>query len=214
MQSWVLVSKELVSLLHLSLLHLEEDKTTVSQESRHAETLVSCCFDVLKKLKARLQSLKAEREEAKHREEMALRGKDAAETVLEAFCAHAVQRISQLEQNLASMGRFRGLLKETQTQLVGLHTEQEELAQQTATLTSILQQDWISMQLDYITWTALLSRSRQLTEKLTAKSRQALQERDAAVEEKQQVQTRGGDCLGLVFSSSSSPEGFSNEWCR
>lgn len=31
-QSWVLVSKELISLLHLSLLHLEEDKTTVSQE--------------------------------------------------------------------------------------------------------------------------------------------------------------------------------------
>lgn len=32
---------------------------------------------MLKKLRARLQSLKAEREEAKHREEMALRGKDA-----------------------------------------------------------------------------------------------------------------------------------------
>nr|XP_019586973.1 PREDICTED: sperm-associated antigen 5 isoform X2 [Rhinolophus sinicus] len=187
MQSWVLVSKELISLLHLSLLHLEEDKTTVSQESRRAETLVSCCFDVLKKLRARLQSLKAEREEAKLREEMALRGKDAAETVLEVFCAHAVQRISQLEQDLGSMGKFRGLLKETQTQLVGLHTEQEELAQQTATLTSDLQQDWTSMQLDYITWTALLSRSRQLTEKLTAKSRQTLQERDAAIEEKQQV---------------------------
>ncbi|XP_014717571.1 sperm-associated antigen 5 isoform X1 [Equus asinus] len=187
MQSWVLVSKELISLLHLSLLHLEEDKTTVSQESRRAETLVSCCFDVLKKLRARLQSLKAEMEEAKHREEMALRGKDVAETVLEAFCAHASQRISQLEQDLASMGEFRGLLKETQTQLVGLHTEQEELAQQTVSLTSTLQQDWISMQLDYITWTALLSRSRQLTEKLTAKSRQTLQERDAAIEEKQQV---------------------------
>ncbi|KAM8816464.1 sperm-associated antigen 5 isoform 2-T2 [Rhynchonycteris naso] len=187
MQSWVLVSKELTSLLHLSLLHLEEDKTSVSQESRRTETLVSCCFDVLKKLRARLQSLKTESEEAKHREEMALRGKDAAETVLEAFCAHASQRISQLEQDLESMGEFRGLLKESQTQLVGLHTEQEELAQQTVSLTSILQQDWISMQLDYITWTALLSRSRQLTEKLTAKSRQALQERDAAIEEKQQV---------------------------
>ncbi|XP_029784973.1 sperm-associated antigen 5 isoform X2 [Suricata suricatta] len=187
MQSWVLVSKELVSLLHLSLLHLEEDKTTVSQESRRAETLVSCCFDVLKKLKARLQSLKAEREEAKHKEEMALRDKDAAETVLEAFCAHASQRISQLEQDMASMREFRGLLKETQTQLVGLHTEQEELAQQTTSLTSNLRQDWISMQLDYKTWTALLSRSRQLTEKLTAKSQQALRERDAAFEEKQQV---------------------------
>ncbi|XP_039108364.1 sperm-associated antigen 5 isoform X2 [Hyaena hyaena] len=187
MQSWVLVSKELISLLHLSLLHLEEDKTTLNQESRRAETLVSCCFDVLKKLKARLQSLKAETEEAKHREEMALRGKDAAETVLEAFCAHASQRISQLEQDMASMGAFRGLLKETQTQLVGLHTEQEELAQQTASLTSNLRQDWISMQWDYKTWTALLSRSRQLTEKLTAKSRQALQERDAAVGDKQQV---------------------------
>ncbi|XP_032284512.1 sperm-associated antigen 5 [Phoca vitulina] len=187
MQSWVLVSKELISLLHLSLLHLEEDKTTVSQESRRAETLVSCCCDVLKKLKARLQSLKAEREEAKHKEEMALRGKDAAEAVLEAFCAHASQRISQLEQDLASMGDFRGLLKETQTQLVGLHAEQEEVAQQTVSLTSNLQQDWISMQLDYVTWTSLLSRSQQLTEKLKAKSRQTLRERDAAIEEKQQV---------------------------
>ncbi|XP_006768083.1 PREDICTED: sperm-associated antigen 5 [Myotis davidii] len=187
MQSWVLVSKELISLLYLSLLHLEEDKTTVSQESRRTETLVSCCFDVLKKLRARLQSLKTEREEAKHGEEMALRGKDAAESVLEAFCAHASQRISQLQQNLASMGEFRGLLKETQTQLVGFHTEQEEVAQETASFISILQQDWMSMQQDYITWTALLSRSRELTEKLTAKSRQTLQERDAAVEEKQQV---------------------------
>uniref|UniRef100_G1PKF3 Sperm associated antigen 5 n=1 Tax=Myotis lucifugus TaxID=59463 RepID=G1PKF3_MYOLU len=187
MQSWVLVSKELISLLYLSLLHLEEDKTTVSQESRRTETLVSCCFDVLKKLRARLQSLKTEREEAKHGEEMALRGKDAAESVLEAFCAHASQRISQLQQNLASLGEFRGLLKETQTQLVGFHTEQEEVAQETASFTSILQQDWMSMQQDYITWTALLSRARELTEKLTAKSRQTLQERDAAVEEKQQV---------------------------
>lgn len=187
MQSWVLLSRELISLLHLSLLHLDEDKTALSQETRRAETLVSCCFDVLKKLKARLQSLKAEREEAKRREELALRGKDAAETVLEVFCAHASQRISQLQQDLASMGDFRGLLKETQTQLVGLHTEQEELAQQIASLTSALQQDWIAMQLDYVTWTALLSRFRQLTEKFTAKSRQTLQERDAAIEEKQQV---------------------------
>ncbi|XP_022451602.1 sperm-associated antigen 5 isoform X2 [Delphinapterus leucas] len=187
MQSWVLVSKELISLLQLSLLHLDEDKTALSQESWRTETLVSRCFDVLKKLRARLQSLKAEREEAKHREEMALRGKDAAETVLEVFCAHASQRISQLEQDLASMGEFRGLLKETHTQLVGLHTEQEGLAQQTASLTSALQQDWISMQLDYVTWTALLSRFQQLTEKFTAKSRQTLQERDAAIEERQQV---------------------------
>ncbi|XP_023055639.1 sperm-associated antigen 5-like, partial [Piliocolobus tephrosceles] len=185
MQSWVFVSKELISLLHLSLLHLEEDKTTVSQE--HTEILVSCCFDLLKKLRAKLQSLKAEREEARHREEMALRGKDVAETVLEAFCAHASQRISQLEQDLASMREFRGLLKDTQTQLVELHTEQEELVRQTVSLTSTLQQDWRSMQLDYTTWTALLSRSQQLTEKLTVKSRQALQERDAAIEEKQEV---------------------------
>uniref|UniRef100_A0A8C7BLD2 Sperm associated antigen 5 n=1 Tax=Neovison vison TaxID=452646 RepID=A0A8C7BLD2_NEOVI len=205
MQSWVLASKELMSLLHLSLLHLEEDKTAVSQESRHAETLVSCCCDVLKKLKARLQSLKAEREEAKHKEEMALRGKEAAEAVLEAFCAHASQRISQLEQDLASTGDFRGLLKETQAQLVGLHAEQKEVAQQTASLTSNLQQDWISMQLDCITWTALLSRSQQLTEKLKAKSRQTLQERDAAIEEKQQVSreleqatTHLEDCKGRI----------------
>ncbi|XP_008269254.1 sperm-associated antigen 5 isoform X2 [Oryctolagus cuniculus] len=187
MQSWMLVSKELTSLLHLSLLHLEEDKLTVSQESRHAETLVSCCFDMLKKLKAKLQSLSAEKEEARHREEMALRGKDAAEAVLEAFCAHSSQRISQLEQNLTSMKEFRDLLKQTQTQLVELQKEQEGLIQQTVSLTSTLQQDWLSMQLDYTTWTALLSRSQQLTEKLTAKSRQALQERDTAIKDKQQV---------------------------
>ncbi|KAM9209424.1 sperm-associated antigen 5 isoform 1-T1 [Dugong dugon] len=205
MQSWVLVSKEVISFLHLSLLHLEEDKTTVSQESQRAEALVSCCFDVLKKSRAKIQSLKAEREEARHKEEMALRGKDAAETVLEAFCAHASQRISQLEQDLASMREFRALLNEAQTQLVRLHTDQQELAQQTVSVSSTLQQDWISMQLDYITWTALLSQSQQLTEKLAAKSREALQERDAAVEEKQkvfreleQVSTHLEDCKGQI----------------
>ncbi|XP_006874266.1 PREDICTED: sperm-associated antigen 5 [Chrysochloris asiatica] len=187
MQSWVLVSKEVMSLLRLSLLHLEEDKTTVNQESQRAETLVSCCFDVLKKSRAKVQSLKAEREEARHKEEMALRGKEAAEAVLEAFCAHASQKISQLKQDLTSMREFRVLLNETQAQLVRLHTEQEEVAQQTVSLTSTLQQDWISMQLDYITWTALLSRCRQLLEKLAAKSREYLQERDAAVEENQKV---------------------------
>uniref|UniRef100_A0A8C5LE74 Sperm associated antigen 5 n=1 Tax=Jaculus jaculus TaxID=51337 RepID=A0A8C5LE74_JACJA len=157
------------------------------KESQRAETLVSCCSDVVKKLRTKLQSLKTEREEARHREEMALQGKDGAEAVLEVFCAHASQRISQLEQDLTSMREFRSLLQEAQTRLIGLHTEQEELAQQTVSLTSTLHQDWTSMQADYGTWTALLSRSRQLTEKLTAKSQQALWERDAAVAEKQQI---------------------------
>uniref|UniRef100_A0A8C2QCM8 Sperm associated antigen 5 n=1 Tax=Cricetulus griseus TaxID=10029 RepID=A0A8C2QCM8_CRIGR len=187
MQSWMLVSRELISLLHLSLTHMNEDRMTVSQESRRAETLVSSCSHVLKKLRAKLQSLRTEREEAKHREEMALHGKDAAEAVLEAFRAHASQRISQLEQDFTSMQEFRGLLQEAQTQLIGLHTEQEELAQQTLSLTSALQQDWTSIQQDCGTWAALLSRSRELTEKLTTKSRQALQERDAAIKEKKQV---------------------------
>ncbi|XP_028615162.1 sperm-associated antigen 5 [Grammomys surdaster] len=187
MQSWGLVSRDLMSLLHLSLTHVQEDRVTVSQESQRAETLVSSCSRVLKKLRAKLQSLKTEWEEARHREEMALKDKDAAEAVLEAFRAHASQRISQLEQGFTSMQEFRGLLQEAQTQLIGLHTEQEEVAQQTVSLTSALQQDWTSVQLDYGTWAALLSRSRELTKKLTAKSRQALQERDAAVEEKKQV---------------------------
>ncbi|XP_007935564.1 sperm-associated antigen 5 [Orycteropus afer afer] len=205
MQSWVLVSKEVISLIQLSLLHLEEDKTAVSQESQRAEALVSCCFDILKKSRTKVKSLKAEREEARHKEEMALRGKDAAETVLQAFCAHASQRISQLQQDLATRQEFRALLNETQPLLVGLHAEQEELAEQTASLASTLQQDWMSMQLDYITWTALLSRSQQLTGKLAAKSREALQERDAAVEEKQkvsreleEVRTHLEDCKGRV----------------
>ncbi|XP_004593969.2 sperm-associated antigen 5 [Ochotona princeps] len=187
MQSWMLACKELTSLFHLSLLHLEEVKITVNQESQRAETLVSCCSDMLKKLRAKLQSLSAEKEEAKHGEEMALRGKDAAEAVLEAFCAHSSQRISQLQYDLTSMQEFQGLLKQAQAQLVELQTEQEEVVQQTVNLTSTLQQDWLSMQLDYTTWTALLSRCHQLTEKLAVKSRQALQQRDAAIEEKQQV---------------------------
>lgn len=45
------------------------------------------------------------------------------------------------------------------------------------------------MQLDYEAWTALLSRSRQLIEELTTKSRQALQDHDVAVKEKQQIST-------------------------
>lgn len=135
-----------MSLLHLSLTHVQDDRVTVSQESQRAETLVSSCSRVLKKLRAKLQSLKTEWEEARHREEMALKGKDAAEAVLEAFRAHASQRISQLEQGITSVQEFRGLLQEAQTQLIGLHTEQEELAQHTVSLTSALQQDWTSVQ--------------------------------------------------------------------
>lgn len=187
MQSWGLVSRDLMSLLHLSLTQVQDDRVTVSQESQRAETLVSSCSHVLKKLRTKLQNLKTEWEEARHREEMALKGKDAAEAVLEAFRVHASQRISQLEQGITAIQEFRGLLQEAQTQLLGLHTEQEELAQQTVSLTSALQQDWTSVQRNYGTWAALLSRSRELTKKLTAKSRQALQERDAAVEEKEQV---------------------------
>lgn len=187
MQSWGLVSGDLLSLLHLSLTHVQEGRVTVSQESQRSKTLVSSCSRVLKKLKAKLQSLKTECEEARHSKEMALKGKAAAEAVLEAFRAHASQRISQLEQGLTSMQEFRGLLQEAQTQLIGLHTEQKELAQQTVSLSSALQQDWTSVQLNYGIWAALLSRSRELTKKLTAKSRQALQERDAAIEEKKQV---------------------------
>lgn len=187
MHSWGLISRDLMSLLHLSLTHVQDDRVTVSQESQRAETLVSSCSRVLKKLRAKLQSLKTEWEEARHREEMALKGKDAAEAVLEAFRAHASQRISQLEQGITSVQEFRGLLQEAQTQLIGLHTEQEELAQHTVSLTSALQQDLTSVQQNYGTWAALLSRSRELTKKLTAKSRQALQERDAAIEEKEQV---------------------------
>ncbi|XP_032769394.1 sperm-associated antigen 5 [Rattus rattus] len=187
MHSWGLISRDLMSLLHLSLTHVQDDRVTVSQESQRAETLVSSCSRVLRKLRAKLQSLKTEWEEARHREEMALKGKDAAEAVLEAFRAHASQRISQLEQGITSVQEFRGLLQEAQTQLIGLHTEQEELAQHTVSLTSALQQDLTSVQQNYGTWAALLSRSRELTKKLTAKSRQALQERDAAIEEKEQV---------------------------
>ncbi|XP_051014010.1 sperm-associated antigen 5 [Acomys russatus] len=187
MHSWVLVSRELLSLLHLSLAHMKEDRNAVSRESRRAETLVSSCSHVLKRLKAKLQSLRTEREEARRREEMALKGKDAAEAVLEAFRAHASQRINRLEQDLTSMQEFRSLLQEAQTQLRGLHTEQEELTQQAVSLTSALQQDWTSIQLDYRTWAALLGRSQELTKKLTAKSRQALHDRDAAVEGKKQV---------------------------
>ncbi|XP_063107244.1 sperm-associated antigen 5 isoform X2 [Cavia porcellus] len=205
MQSWVLASNELTTLLHLCLLHVEEDKTAVSQESWLAETLISCCFDMLKKLKAKLQSLKTEMEEARHREEVALRGKDVAETVLEAFCAHASQRISQLEKDLKFTGEFRSLLQEAQAHLVGLHTEQGELARHAVSLTSTLEQDWTSMHLDYVAWTDLLSQYQQLAEKLTTKSRQALQDYNVAVEEKQQISrelaqtsTHLEDCKGQI----------------
>lgn len=40
-QSWVLVSRELISLLHLSLAHMDEDRMTVSQEVSIAKVTVN-----------------------------------------------------------------------------------------------------------------------------------------------------------------------------
>uniref|UniRef100_F6Q8N0 Sperm associated antigen 5 n=1 Tax=Monodelphis domestica TaxID=13616 RepID=F6Q8N0_MONDO len=186
-QSWTLESQELLHLLNQSLLTLKEDWIAADQEHQRTESLVSHCWEVLKTARTKLQNLLEEKDEARSREEIALRGRNAAETILEAFCAHFSQRISQLQQDLESQLELRDLLRKTQTQQMSLHLEQKEVTQQATQLASILQEDWSTMQLDYTMWTAMLGQAQQLMEPLITKSQKALQEQDVASEKEEQV---------------------------
>ncbi|XP_068945904.1 sperm-associated antigen 5 isoform X2 [Petaurus breviceps papuanus] len=187
MQLWALESQELLSSLDQHLLNLQEDRTAVKQEHQQAEVLVSRCWEVLKVARTKFQSHVEERDEARSQEETALRGKNAAETILEAFCAHFGQHISELQQNLKSQMELWGLLKETQAQQASLRLEQKEVAQQSGQLASTLREDWVTMQLDYTMWTAMLNQAQKLMEPLIIKSQKALQERDVAREKEEQV---------------------------
>ncbi|XP_036624526.1 sperm-associated antigen 5 isoform X2 [Trichosurus vulpecula] len=187
MQLWALESQEVLSLLNQCLLNLREDRTAAKQEHQQAEALVSHCWEVLKRARSKLQSHLEERDEARSREETALKGKNAAETILEAFCAHFSQRISELQQDLESQMELCGLLKETQAQQASLHLEQKEMSQQATQLASTLREDWVTMQLDYTLWTAMLNQAQKLMEPLITKSQKALQERDVAREKEEQV---------------------------
>ncbi|KAM9001147.1 sperm-associated antigen 5 isoform X2 [Sarcophilus harrisii] len=185
--SWVLESQELLSLLNQCLLNLREDRAALKQEHQDSEALVSRCWEVLNRARTKLQSHLEERDEARSREEAALRGKTAAETILEAFCAHFSQRISELQQDLESQVELCDLLRETQAQQASLHLEQKEMAQQATQLASTLRKDWVTMQLDYTVWTAMLNQAQKLMEPLITKSQKALQERDVAREKEEQV---------------------------
>ncbi|XP_051848283.1 sperm-associated antigen 5 isoform X2 [Antechinus flavipes] len=185
--SWALESQELLSLLNQCLLNLREDRAALKQEHQDSEALVSRCWEVLNRARTKLQSHLEERDEARSREEAALRGKTAAETILEAFCAHFSQRISELQQDLESQVELCDLLRETQAQQASLHLEQKEMAQQATQLASTLRKDWVTMQLDYTVWTAMLNQAQKLMEPLITKSQKALQERDVAREKEEQV---------------------------
>ncbi|XP_020819022.1 sperm-associated antigen 5 isoform X2 [Phascolarctos cinereus] len=187
MQSWAVESRDLLCLLTQGLLNLQEDRTAAQQEHQRAEALVSRCWEVLTRARTKLQSLLEERDEAKGREEAAVRGKNAAETILEAFCAHFSQRISELQQDLESQRELCGLLRETQAQQASLHLEQKEMAQQATQLASTLQEDWVTVQLDYAMWAAMLNQAQKLMEPLITKSQKALHERDVAREQEEQV---------------------------
>ncbi|XP_039770498.1 sperm-associated antigen 5 isoform X3 [Ornithorhynchus anatinus] len=195
MQSLTLESQELLSLLSSSLRTLKEDRAAVHQECDQVESVVSQCQLVVEHAKATLQRFREERDQAMCREEEALRGKEAAKTVLEVFCAHSSQRISQLQQDLASQQELCGLLREAQAQQESAHQEQGEVVRQAEVLASTMQEDWLAMQLNqYATWAALLKRSHSLMERLAAESHRALrehgalrQERDEAVKEREQV---------------------------
>ncbi|XP_043860222.1 LOW QUALITY PROTEIN: sperm-associated antigen 5 [Dromiciops gliroides] len=187
MQSWGVESQELLSLLNQCLLKLREDRTAVEQEHQQAEALVSRCGEVLARARTKLQSHLEEREESRSREERALRGRAAAETVLEAFCVHCSQRISELQHDLESQAELCGLLRETQGQQASLHLEQKEVAQQAAQLASTLREDWLTMHREYTVWTAVLDQAQKLMEPLLTKSQKALQERDEAREKEEEV---------------------------
>ncbi|MBV95348.1 Sperm-associated antigen 5, partial [Eschrichtius robustus] len=119
-QSWVLVSKELISLLHLSLLHLDEDKTALSQEVSSMQ-MEAEAFD----LRAQLQILASMESQLKE---------------LQSQHAHCTQDLAMKDQLLCQLTQSsEEKAAQWQKEEMALKHMQAELQQQQAVLAKEVQ---------------------------------------------------------------------------
>ncbi|XP_039364189.1 sperm-associated antigen 5 [Mauremys reevesii] len=178
MRSWTVQSQMLLDTANTSLQKLQEDRGALNQQREQARALLSRNRSSLDKVAAKLKSCLAERDEMRSRAAEALKAKDASSLVLEAFRVHASARIRALEQGLASQRELCTLIEEAREHQRSWTVQSQLLLDTANTSLQKLQEDRGALNQQREQARALLSRNRSSLDKVAAKLKSCLAERD------------------------------------
>ncbi|KAM9117629.1 sperm-associated antigen 5 isoform 1-T1 [Pangshura tecta] len=178
MRSWTMQSQLLLDTANTSLQKLQEDRGALNQQQEQARALLSRNRSSLDKVAAKLKSCLAERDEMRSRAAEALEAKDASDLVLEAIRVHASARITALEQGLASQRELCTLVEEARERQRSWTMQSQLLLDTANTSLRKLQEDRGALNQQQEQARALLSRNRSSLDKVAAKLKSCLVERD------------------------------------
>uniref|UniRef100_A0A452I691 Sperm associated antigen 5 n=2 Tax=Gopherus agassizii TaxID=38772 RepID=A0A452I691_9SAUR len=178
MRSWTVESQSLLDIANTSLWNLQADRGALNQQQEQMRALLSRNRSLLDKVAAKLKSCLAERDEMRSRAAEALEAKDTSDLVLEAFRVHASTRIRALEQGLESQRELCTLIEEACEHQRSWTVESQSLLDTANTSLRNLQEDRGALNQQQEQMRALLSRNRSLLDKVAAKLKSCLAERD------------------------------------
>nr|XP_032644582.1 sperm-associated antigen 5 isoform X3 [Chelonoidis abingdonii] len=177
-RSWTVESQLLLDTANTSLRNLQEDRGALNQQQEQMRALLSRKRSLLDKVVAKLKSCLVERDEMRSRAAEALKAKDTSDLVLEAFRVHASARIGALEQGLESQWELCTLIEEACEHQRSWTVESQSLLDTANTSLRNLQEDRGALNQQQEQMRALLSRNRSSLDKVAAKLKSCLMERD------------------------------------
>ncbi|XP_043355122.1 sperm-associated antigen 5 isoform X2 [Dermochelys coriacea] len=178
MRSWTVESQLFLDTANTSLRNLQEDRGTLNQQQDQMRALLSRNRSSLDKVAAKLKSCLAERDEMRSRAAEAFKAKEASDLVLEAFHVHASARIRTLEQGLESQCELCTLIEEAREHQRSWTVESQLFLDAANTSLRNLQEDRGTLNQQQDQMRALLSRNRSSLDKVAAKLKSCLAERD------------------------------------
>ncbi|TFK00364.1 drebrin-like protein [Platysternon megacephalum] len=178
MRSWTVESQSFLDTANTSLRNLQEDRGTLNQQQDQMRALLSQNQSSLDKVAAKLKSCLAERDEMRSRAAEALKAKDASDQVLEAFRVHASARIRALEQGLESQRELCTLIEEAREHQRSWTVAFQLFLDTANTSLRNLQEDRGTLNQQQDQMRALLSQNRSSLDKVAAKLKSCLAERD------------------------------------
>ncbi|XP_053864624.1 sperm-associated antigen 5 isoform X1 [Malaclemys terrapin pileata] len=178
MRSWTVESQSFLDTANTSLQNLQEDQGTLNQQQDQMRALLSRNRSSLDKVAAKLKSCLAERDEMRSRAAEALKAKDTSDLVLEAFRVHASARIGALEQGLESQRELCTLIEEAREHQRSWTVESQSFLDTANTSLRNLQEDQGTLNQQQDQMRVLLSRNRSSLDKVAAKLKSCLAERD------------------------------------
>ncbi|XP_064021931.1 sperm-associated antigen 5 isoform X1 [Pogoniulus pusillus] len=154
---------------------LQDEQRALNEEQEQ----VSWCMAVLAKVPGKLRSCLEERDAMRQRADEALRAKEEGDRFLEAFSAHVSTQISIRDQSLASQQELGTLLEGAIAQQTSLASEAQTFREFINITFEKLKEEREALDVEREQVGALVPRCQAMLERVPAKLRSCLEERDA-----------------------------------